>query len=54
MEGYNLIRFDEDRITIKYETDTLVYETQKNPHYVVGTEYIDFEGDRYFLVKKKS
>lgn len=52
MERHNLIRFDEGVITLEYETETLVFETQKSPKYYVGTEYIVLDGNRYFLTKK--
>lgn len=54
MEKNNTIVFGENKLTLKYETETLIFEKQKNPSYVKGTEYIDFERDRYFLTKKKS
>ena len=50
----NLIKFEEKKITLKYETQSLIFELQKNPTYGVGTEYIDYQGGRYFLTKTKS
>lgn len=54
MEHTNLVKFEESKITLKYETETLIYEKLKTPINGVGVEYINFEGDRYFLTKKKS
>jgi hypothetical protein len=54
MENHNKIILGENKITLKYETETLTFEKQKNPQYIKGTEYIDVSGDRYFLTKKKS
>lgn len=54
METHNLVTFEENKITLKYETETLVYEKLKTPINGVGVEYINFEGDRYFLTKRKS
>lgn len=54
METHNSIIFDENKITLKYETETLIFEKLKNPNYSVGSQYITFEGERFFLTKKKS
>lgn len=54
MEKHNTIIFGENKITLKYETETLIFEKQRNPSYTKGAEYIDFEGDRFFLTKRKS
>ena len=54
MNTNNLIKFEDNRITLKYETESLIYEKTKNLNYSVGTEYISFDGDRYFLKRKKS
>lgn len=53
MENHNTIILGENKITLKYETEKLVFEKQKNPQYEKGTQYIDVSGDRYFFVPKK-
>lgn len=54
MENPNLVKFETNKITIKYHTEILTFETQKNPLFEVGSHYIDFKGDRFFLTKRKS
>lgn len=54
MENTKLVKFAENKITLKENDETLIFETLKIPNYSVGSQYIDFEGDRYFLTKKKS
>ncbi len=54
MENHNLVKIEEKKITLKYETETLIFETQKNPIYCVGTEFINFKGERFFFTKRKS
>ena len=54
MEKHNTIIFGENKITLKYETETLIFEKQRNPEYVKGAEFIDRKGDRFFLTKRKS
>jgi len=53
MEKNKLVKFTENKITLKENDETLIFETLKSPNYSVGSQYIDFEGDRYFLTKKK-
>ena len=53
MENPNLVKFETNKITIKYETEILTFETQKNPLFEVGSHYIDLKGNRFFLTKRK-
>jgi hypothetical protein len=53
MEKHNTIILGENKITLKYETEKLVFEKQKNPQYEKGTQYIDVSKDRYFFTPKK-
>ncbi len=54
MEKHNTIILGENKITLKYETETLTFEKQRNPQYTKGAQYFDVSGDRYFLTKRKS
>jgi hypothetical protein len=53
MENHNTIRIEENKITLKYETETLIFEKLKTPSYAVNTHYINFEKERFFLTKRK-
>jgi hypothetical protein len=53
MENHNTIRIEENKITLKYETETLTFEKVKNPSYTVKTQYINLEKERFFLTKRK-
>jgi hypothetical protein len=53
MENTKLIKFGENKITLKENNETFTFEILKIPNYIVGSQYLDFEGGRYFLTKRK-
>jgi hypothetical protein len=53
MENHNTIRIEENKITLKYETETLIFEKVKTPSYAAKSQYINFERNRFFLTKRK-
>jgi len=53
MENYNIIKIEENKITLKYEAETLIFEKLKTPSYALNSQYINFKKDRFFLTKRK-
>jgi hypothetical protein len=54
MENVNLVKIEDHKITLKYPTEKLIFETLKNHHYEVGTQFIKYNGQKFFLTKIKS
>lgn len=49
----NSIKILGKEIILKYEDgETLTFKMLDTPKYGVGTEWFDFEGERFFLVKE--
>lgn len=53
MENVNLIKFENNKIILKYPNEVLTFEPLKNPVYDAGSEFFDIKGIRYFLTKRK-
>lgn len=48
----NSIKILGKEIILKYEDgEILTFKMLETPKYDVGTEWLDFEGDRFFLIK---
>ena len=48
----NSIQFHGKEIILNYEHgESLTFQMLESPKYEVGTEWIDFEDERYFLIK---
>jgi hypothetical protein len=46
----NNFKLDNDKITLTYLNGTIeIYSQRKIPTYIIGTIYIDYLGERYFL-----
>jgi hypothetical protein len=54
MENVNLIKFENNKIILKYPNEVLTFEPIRNPLYEVGSEFFDIKRIRYFLTKRKS
>jgi len=53
MENYNTIKFGENKIVLTTQTEQQTFETLRNPNYVLGTHFFNYENVRYFLTKTK-
>jgi hypothetical protein len=53
MENYNTIKFGENKIVLTTQTEQQTFETLRNPSYVLGTHFFNYENVRYFLTKTK-
>lgn len=53
MENVNLIKFENNKIILKYLNEVLTFEPLRTPLYEVGCEFFDIKRIRYFLTKRK-
>jgi hypothetical protein len=53
MENVNLIKFENNKIILKYPNEVLTFEPLRSPLYEVGSEFFDIKRIRYFLTKRK-
>lgn len=53
MENYNTIKFEENKITLTDSEEHKIFEPLRNPHYELGTQFINHNKLKYFLTKIK-
>lgn len=54
MEHTNLIKISDNKIILKYPKETMIFEPLKNPTFEVGGQFINYNGQKFFLTKIKS